>query len=1337
MRSTMHIVKNLTHSRALLAALLVFAVAGTAEAAGKGKDPVETKQKGEVSVIKRPKGEAKAGDAKAGDAPDKAGATATKKEPKKIGPGAPEQRRSREKSSVEDIDDELAILRELLDIERGSETEADTLLEISYVLWDRALAYELEAHDVKLETCLASDDKEDKHRCEIEQQNLLEQSRAAKLDVISHLKRIERAFPKFAKLDEVLYSLAYHLGEIERPGEAVDAYMRLVRKTAKSTYVPDAFLGIGNYYFGKNNGTEAIKWYTKALDYPDAPVFGWALYYIAWVQYNTQNWKQAVQGFVRVLDYSKREARGRVTFVEDAGKYLVRSWAEFGNPKEALAFFRRAAEGSEIMLLDMLALYYTEVSQFSKSNDVLDQLIEFAKEDHEMLRYLVLRLENSYKLHDLNETVKSAQMVSNGLKHGYKVSPKRYDDLEMLMAEIATTFHGEYENTQVTATLEMAEKMYRLYNEHFEKGANAYGMLYNHSLALFQLKRWSEAAAMYEKVIESDPTGKFAEPAAHRALVCYINLQDLSAETSEKAQDLTDTRPVPLTPEEEKVARACERYVDTAEKNKIDDDDVPKAMFIAGRLFYQRNQFDKAAAMLGKFVQRYATHEYAYDGARLMVSALWLGQDGKGLREWVDKLVADPRFNHDTLGVTITEFKSNEEYNKCIELKDKPVQAAECLVAYAAGFKDKNPEKAAQALSGAARFYRTAKKRDQIIETYRNLAATFPADKRAPQSLFEIGEIYRESADFRLAADSYEAFVKAFPTHEKVPQALATATRYRELLGDFDKVVEDGELFLTTFSKDKRAAEVAYNVSVQALNKSDWKGVIKASDKFLKRSENIPLELQLAAMVNTGTAQFKLNMGDRGLTLYKKVSDTAEQLQTAGKLAELPAVGRDAIVQALFMRGELEFEKVRALKGAPKNLEAATKLVAEKATKVAEADKVYAEAEGAKNPKWTAAASSRRGRIWQDIATSIKNLPAPPAFKTDELKTEWLQQVSEKAAPLFERSKERYREALKKAAEIFAFDSYWAEARDNLKTLDGKFAESTDIKEFMVEEGSLKYDESGKPADVVKETRYKLFDLSTGAAIDESATPAPASAETTTAANPEMAKAYTRMAFAHFAQGQFREALFTASYGMRNAPELKKSATLWRILAASYKELGQVRESLVAYEEAGKADVKQVEPLLNAAAVTMRYLDFENAVRLLDEVLKRDPQNYWAVVTKPVALRRLGDDPAKAKEALAVFDILAEKDNRPQLHYNRCVVAQAVLTGGKADLQKALEICQKSLETVGSKFAKYKELETRVKGLKTTIEFMPTDAAPKPAATPEAKPEATPEPAPEAAPTTP
>ena len=1330
----------------LLAPLLVPPGAALAQPRPKpGETGGAAKASGEVTTFKR------AGSEKVDPKDAKAMAEAEKKaEAAKVKKG-PAMTRTRERTSAEDIDDELSILRELLEIERGSDTEADTLLELSYVLWDRAEAYELEAYDTHFEVGIAqAEAKGDKPRARIlkvEQQNLLEQSRAAKLDVINHLKRIERNFPRFAKLDEVLYSLGFHLGELERPGEAVDAYMRLVRKAPKSSYLPDAYLGIGNYYFGKNQGGEALKWYNKVSEFQDSAVYGWGLYYIAWVNYNTQNWDGAVKGFVRVLDYSKNEARGRVTFVEDASKYLVRSWAETGKPKEALDFFARVAKGSEVMLLDNLALYYAESSSYDKSNTVIDELIEFAKEDAQMVKYLTLRLDNSYKLHDLDQTVHSAMMVGNALKQGSETGKKQRPQLELLLAEIGSAFHAESERTLDDGTLEAAEKIYRIYGEHFENGQHAYDMLHNHALALFQLAdrsenaaakaksvrqgdeetrikalaitRWRDSASAYERVITLQPAGKYAEPSAHRALIAYLRLQDVNQVTAEKGVDTADLQPRPLKPDEQRVAEAVDRYAGIALKNNTKED-VPEALFVAARIWYNNNHFDKAGQLFGTFITRFSDHALAIDAARLMLSAYNLGQDGKNLIVWTNKLIVDPRYTSGSpealkLGETLTAIKSNEEYNKCLELKEQPEKAAQCLTKYATSFPEST--QAPRALAGAARFYRDARKRDEVIATYRELARAYPQDPRAAQSLFEIGEIYRESASFDEAANAYEEFVRAYPDAKAkelkalVGTALSRAQAIRENLGQFDKVVEDGELFLAQpeAAASEKAVEVAYKLTVQYIDKGDWKGVIRASDKFLKRGMNIPDHLRLAAMVNTGTAQQKLGLGDRGKKLFDEVIKIAKGMSEAKALTALDQIGLDAIAQALFMTGELEFAKVQAIKGKPKDIKAAVELVTKKVKAAGEADKYYVEAESAKNPRWVAAASSRRGRIFHDIATSIKALPAPPAFANDAaLQSEWAAQLAEKAKPHEETAISRYRDALKKAAEAFAFDSYFAEARDNLKALDTVFAETANVREFTVELTLYKWNDGQKPDAAIRELRMKLFDLSskTGAAPIEGQT-----AETTTAkpANPEVAGAYMRLASAHHGLGQHRETLLVARIGMVVAAELKTSSVLWNLMGLSQHALGNTREALLAFKEAGRVDGKAAGPLLNAASITVRNLGFAETVELLDDVLARDPGNYWARVTRPVALRRMSDDPGKNREALAALDALAnEGEKRPEGHYNRCVVAQATLTNEAntlPEMQQALVACEAALAAAGAKHARAGELQKRVQGIKDTISF--------------------------------
>lgn len=1308
----------------------MLAMPALAQAPGKG--PV----KGEITTFKRA-AEPKQEEAKTED----------KKSP---GPGAPEQRRAKENKTIQDIEDELAILGELLEIERGSDTEADTLLELSYVLWDRAEAYEIDAHDEEIEVaisqCEANGDKATCRRLKVTQDQWLEKSRAAKLDVINHLKRIERNFPRYANLDEVLYSLGFHLAEIDRAGESVDAYMRLVRKTPKSKFLPDAYLGIGNYYYGKNQGDEALRWYNKVIEFPDSSVFGWGLYYISWVYYNQQKWETAVNKFLRVLDYSKKEANGRVTFTEDATKYLVKSWAEYGNPKNATAFFRKVAEGSEVLLLEALARHYIEVSEFTKSNIVLDDLIDLAKDDKRLIVFMVLRLDNSYKLHDLDGTVFSATMVGNAIRQGAEPPAK----LELLMAEIASTLHSEYENTLNMPTLESAEKIYRVYSEHFSGGEHGYDMLYNHALALFQLadkasrdtekarkggktaeaaalqaranEYWELSAGAYEKVIDKDTNGKYAEAAAHRAFIAYYKLERLNQEVQSKSLDDTDLRPVALNPKEQRVTSACERYIGIALKHNSTED-VPEALFVAGRLWYQHNYFQKSGDLLATMLERFPEHELACDAARLALSSFNLNQDGKKLIYWTDKLLAS-KCNTGKLAVTLTEIKSNEEYNKCIELKEQPVQAAQCLVKY----QERFPEavSAPRALIGAAKFYRQAKHREDEIATYQSFAKAYPKDERAGQSTFEIGEIYRESADYEAAATAYEAFVKAYPDHKATAEALDKSQAIHESLGAYDKVVESGELFLARCAAagpgkgdaknkgcdDASRADVAYKLTVQYQQKGDYKGVIHASEKFLKRGLNVPDHLVFAAMVNTGAAQYKLNQGDRGKKLFDEVLARAKALAEANKMGALDPIGKDAVAQAVFMLGELEFDKVKAIKTKAKDVKAAADLVATKAKAATIADAFYIQVEDSKNPRWVAAAASRRGRIHQDIATSITELPAPPQFaKSEELKSEWASQLAEKAAPQKVIATERYREALKKAAEVYAFDNYWAEARDNLKTLDTKFAEISDIKELTVELTPYKWTDAQKPQDAILASRLKLYELGADAE-NAKATIAvePAAGDVVADAAPAgpspLAQAYEKMALAHHALGQNRNAILVGAVGMAKVPELKNSATLQNALGLAHLQLGETQKALERFGKAAEADPKATDPLLNAASVTVRNLGFEKTLALLQEVRNRDSFNYWALTTLPVAKRRVSDDPAEVKKSLDYFDEVAgdpANETKPEWRFNRCVIAQAVLTTGKKELQRALGYCDEALKNPPK--GMQKELQKRVDGLKATIEF--------------------------------
>jgi tetratricopeptide (TPR) repeat protein len=1223
-------------------------------------------------------------------------------------------RRARQRSNVEDIDDEIDILRELLDIERGSPTEADTLLELSYVLWDRAEAYELEGYDTRYTVGIANAKKEGNkalaRRLEIEQQNLLDQARATKSEVIDSLKRIERRFARFSKLDEVLYALGFHLGELERHGEAVDAYMRMVRKVPDSPYIPDAYLGIGNYYFGKNQGGEALKWYAKVKRFPKSNAYGWALYYESWVYYNRQEYRQAAKGFVATLDYSaevERDGSGRVTFTEDGAKYLVRAWSEYSDPKTAVKYFEQVTPGRVDKMLELVSAYYVSVSAYAKSNIILEELIERHRDDKRVVRYHYAHVENNYRIPDLAGTVASVERLSEALIKFGDAAPMR-EEIPTLLAEIGSTLHFEADKTLDRTVLGYAEKIYRAYLTFYPKHKFVYDLSYQHALALYQLERWTDAAAGYEKVIAMDPTGKHAEPAAHRALISYLKLQNLDAETGEKDADKILTAK-PLDEDTQRVADACDRYIKIARaNNKGDDEDLAKALFVLARLYYQHNQFEKAGELFATFVQDYLDaklhketgDKLSVDGARLMLSAYNLGQDGKNLIKWTNILIKDDRFNQGRLGEILIAIKENEDYNRCLELKDKPVEAAKCLLKYASEYPTSN--QAQRAYAGAAQFYRRALLRDEVIDTYRKLAKAYPEDDRAAEALYEVGEVYREVANFSAAADAYEEMALKYPKHSLAKSALQRAALVRDGLGQYDKVIENAERALKAKSADpesaKETSEVAYKLSIQYVNKEDWRGVIRASDSFLKRGSDAPLNLRLAAQANAAQAWMNIRGGDRKAKAYlDQIVETARKLTEEGKFNELPREGKNAVAQALFLLGEIHFNQMLKLRGRTRRLEDAVKYATDKAKLAAQADAFYVEVENSKNGKWIAAAASRRGRAQHEIAKSLEKLPPPPSFKrVAELREEWATKMVEKAEPYKQKAMELYRAALKRAASLFAFDTYWEQARDNLKELDTEFAQMASMPEFTVELSAVEWKGSDKPKAAIERIREQLFgrtrkelQVDTGGAD-------------AAAGQAQVGALFLELATAHHVLGQHREAIMVGNAAIFVVPELEKDVELLRVLGMSYIAINSIRQGLVYLQRAANADPQATRPLLDIVSLQIKRLDLETAAELLREVLKRDPNHYWARVTLPVALRRLG----KKDEAIEMLDKLVAEQPKAEAHYNRCVIFQAVLNKGKAEVTRAMEACNAAAEAAEPRSKQQDELKKRAQGLKDQLEFM-------------------------------
>ena len=108
-------------------------------------------------------------------------------------------------------------------------------------------------------------------------------------------------YPKYNRMDEVLFRLAYLLQMIKKEDQAREFFHRLIKDFPQSKYVPNAYLSFAEFYFGKGEMENAGKFYEKVEQFPGSSVFGFALYKKGWVEINLGNFKNALEIFVKVI----------------------------------------------------------------------------------------------------------------------------------------------------------------------------------------------------------------------------------------------------------------------------------------------------------------------------------------------------------------------------------------------------------------------------------------------------------------------------------------------------------------------------------------------------------------------------------------------------------------------------------------------------------------------------------------------------------------------------------------------------------------------------------------------------------------------------------------------------------------------------------------------------------------------------------------------------------------------------------------------------------------------------------------------------------------------------
>jgi TolA-binding protein len=430
----------------------------------------------------------------------------------------------------------------------------------------------------------------------LERRSRDEQGRA-----IQRYRGLVARYPRWERLDEVLFFLGEALWKQDQRRDALVAYKALITRHPRSRFVPDAWMGYGEYFFDladredrEANLRKALQAYERAGAQPGSAIAGFALYKQAWVHYNLGDWERALALFAQVVRSGDAatagEAEKKLALAREARKDYVRTWLHAGSPRGAWERFEQVggAEHARAMTKGLAELYW----QSGKDREailVYHELIERepGAPDAPLFQARIVTAAGRLGKKDLAvrqarrlaEVVQAAERSeAAATEEGKRALDSARADAENTLRTLAVQYHAEWRKTADPQTAAHAESLYRDYLALFPKERNARELRFYHAELLFALERFQEAGDEYTRVAEAGaalPAAsggaplKFQSEALESAVLAYAEVVKRHGGTKPN-QPGQGAMPAA----QRQLVDACERYLTFLPKG-------PKAVEIA------------------------------------------------------------------------------------------------------------------------------------------------------------------------------------------------------------------------------------------------------------------------------------------------------------------------------------------------------------------------------------------------------------------------------------------------------------------------------------------------------------------------------------------------------------------------------------------------------------------------------------------------------------------------------------------------------------------------------------------------------------------------------------
>ena len=637
-----------------------------------------------------------------------------------------------------------------------------------------------------------------------------------------------QSFPRYKRMDQVLFKLAYMLQSVDRQEEARRFYRKLIKDYPGSKYVPHAYLSFAEFFFEDQQMENALKFYNRVEKFPESDIYGYAVYKKAWCYINLEDHRKALEIFVDVINMTERGrgggAKQRTTLKRQARMDAVKAYARAAPPEKAWEFFRRIGGDMAPKMMERLAEAYWVQGMFAESSQTYRRMMALNPNSAQLCEWQNKVLRNTLSAGTKKDQVREVQrlgatyaQITQSKKASQAAKEECRNVYHDTTRELAFVWHREAQTTKNADTYKLVRYLYKEYLDNFPKEKESYEMAFFYGEILFQNQDWKEAAEQYTRVVEMDPKGKRVVDSAYAAVLAWKNalgIDDRGQGPNERDIDEGSLEKKAIPSYQKKMIAAFDTYIRYVPKAP----ELVQIKYRKARIYYEYNHFLAAAPLFQDVVENHSEHELAVFAANLLLDCYNAAGQPDKVTLWADRFLRSKKYafllEDEEFAGQLVRIKSQ---SKVVAAKnaEKSGDFKACGEAMLAAF-DMQPEDslAPTRLYDAALCFQNARLIGAAIKTRRELINKFPDSPLAQRAQFQIASGYHQIAFYKQAADNYETFAKRYPKKEQSVTALGNATTFRIGLGDYEQAVDNMNAFIKQYGKikPKEAADVFYQM---------------------------------------------------------------------------------------------------------------------------------------------------------------------------------------------------------------------------------------------------------------------------------------------------------------------------------------------------------------------------------------------------------------------------------------------------------------------------------------------------------------------------------------------